>query len=296
MVAGGQLLDHQPTSFMVIESPEIEQLEISVPQIVLPVPSIAPSGPRPANDNGAPHASGAGGSGNSTEETEPPDDVPNSDGDLDSGGSHTADPDEIDLDDYTNPFYDEDDGYPGGEDDGYLGEEDDDDDGIGNRAPRVTGPVYLHDVFSGMAAVIGLSELLRNASDPDDGALSIANLTVSSGTLIQTADGWTLSDGMLGPITLTYEITDGALSIVQHAYLNVLKNPAMFGTPGSDVLVGTEYADDIDGGGSDDNIEGHGGDDTIGGAAGNDLIVAGSGNDPHRFRRTWDGLPFRRER
>ena len=193
-------------------------------------------------------------------------------GDLDPGDGDHTDPDDdaIDPDDNTDPDDDDDDD----EDD-----EDDDNDGTGNRAPRVTGPVYLHDVFGCMAAVIGLGELLRNASDPDGDALSIANLTVSSGTLTQTADGWTFSGGMLGPITLTYEITDGALSIVQHAYFNVLKNPPIFGTPGSDVLVGTECADDIDGGGCDDNIDGRGGHDTIEGGAGNDHIVAGSGND-----------------
>ena len=53
--SGGRLVDLQPpASFMVIESPEVELLEISVPEVALPKLLMSPSGLRSANDNRAP--------------------------------------------------------------------------------------------------------------------------------------------------------------------------------------------------------------------------------------------------
>ncbi len=148
-----------------------------------------------------------------------------------------------------------------------------------NRAPRINGPVYLADVFGCAVALIGLSDLLRGTVDPDGDALLVQNITVSSGTLTQTAGGWYFDAAMLGPVTVTYLITDGKLSVLQTAQFSVLRNPPIIGTAGDDLLVGSLCADDIDGRDGNDNIDSRGGSDTVSGGDGNDHIVAGSGND-----------------
>ena len=148
-----------------------------------------------------------------------------------------------------------------------------------NRAPRTSGPVYLHDVYGCAIALIGLSDLLRGATDPDGDPLLVQNITVSSGTLVQTAGGWNFDAQALGPVTITYRITDGEFSVVQTAQFSVLRNPPLIGTAGDDLLVGTECADDIDGREGNDNIDSRSGSDTVNGGDGDDHIVAGSGND-----------------
>src|SRR5690606_8020050 len=59
-----------------------------------------------------------------------------------------------------------------------------------NRAPRTTGPLQLDSVFGCGAVLIGLSDLLANASDPDGDVLSVKNLRVSSGTITWAGTGW----------------------------------------------------------------------------------------------------------
>ena len=147
-----------------------------------------------------------------------------------------------------------------------------------NRAPRVSGPVYLHDVSGCAAVLIGLSELLANATDPDGDLLWISNLMVSSGTITWTANGWLYNGSGLGPVTVTYAITDGKATIIQHAYFSVVRN-SIIGTEGDDMLVGTACADDIKGLGGNDLIDGGAGDDNIVGGAGNDILRGGDGND-----------------
>ncbi len=158
-------------------------------------------------------------------------------------------------------------------------EDDADEEKAVNRAPRVNGPVYLADVFGCAVALIGLSDLLRGASDPDGDALRIENVTVSSGTLTQTPSGWYFDAAMLGPVTVTYQISDGKVSILQTAQFSVLKAPPIIGTQGDDILVGTNCADDVDGRDGNDNIDTRGGNDTVNGGNGNDHIITGSGDD-----------------
>jgi Ca2+-binding RTX toxin-like protein len=157
-------------------------------------------------------------------------------------------------------------------------DEEDDPQNPANRAPRATGPVYLRDVAGCAAVLIGLSELLANISDPDDDVLSIKNLKVSSGTITWTANGWLYDPNGLGPVTVTYEITDGKATIIQHAYFSVVRN-SIVGTDGDDMLLGTACADAIEGRGGNDIIDARAGDDLIDGGAGDDHIVGGSGND-----------------
>ncbi|MEO9337694.1 cadherin-like domain-containing protein [Mesorhizobium sp. SB112] len=148
-----------------------------------------------------------------------------------------------------------------------------------NRAPRTNGPVFLYDVFGCAAVIIALGDLLRNATDPDGDTLSIRDLTVSSGTLTQSGQNWLYDPEGLGPVTITYRISDGQFSILQTAHFDVLKNPPIIGTNGADNIVGTECADMIDGRDGDDNIDGRGGNDTIEGGCGNDHIIGGAGDD-----------------
>ncbi|SCZ13545.1 cadherin-like domain-containing protein [Microvirga guangxiensis] len=147
-----------------------------------------------------------------------------------------------------------------------------------NRAPRTSGPVYLRDVAGCAAVLIALSDLLANVSDPDGDALSIRNLKVSSGAITWTANGWLYDVSGLGPVTVTYEITDGKATVVQHAYFSVIRN-AIVGTDGDDMLIGTACADDIQGRGGNDIIDARAGDDLIDGGAGDDHIMGGAGDD-----------------
>ncbi|MGP9573475.1 MULTISPECIES: cadherin-like domain-containing protein [unclassified Halomonas] len=151
----------------------------------------------------------------------------------------------------------------------------------GNRAPRVSGPVYLLDVAPCVALVIAFDDLLRKAVDPDGDVLSVQNLAVSSGALTDMEDGWVFQSdsGQLGPVTLTYQITDGEFTTDAVAHFSVVKQPVLVGTSANDMLLGSLCADEIDGAGGDDNIDGRAGDDVINGGAGDDHIVAGDGDD-----------------
>ncbi len=149
-----------------------------------------------------------------------------------------------------------------------------------NRGPVVFRSVRLNDVMSGQILLFGLAELLRHSHDPDGDALSVTNLVASGGTLTETADGWAIATmaGMLGPITLTYDITDGQTQAVQSAAFHVLQAWQAL-TPQDDVHVGTAHADAIDALGGDDIIEARAGDDTVHGGDGDDHILGGDGDD-----------------
>ncbi|MEH6641871.1 cadherin-like domain-containing protein [Vreelandella glaciei] len=151
----------------------------------------------------------------------------------------------------------------------------------GNRAPRVSGPVYLLDVAPCAMLAIALSDLLSKAQDPDGDVLSVQNLAVSSGTLTQTEGGWVFQSesGQPGPVTVTYQITDGELMTDAVAHFSVIEQPVIVGTAANDMLLGSLCADEIDGAGGDDNIDGRAGNDVIHGGTGDDHIVAGDGDD-----------------
>ena len=161
-------------------------------------------------------------------------------------------------------------------------EDDDDDDDSTNRAPRVTGPVYLMDITGCIALAISLSDLLRNASDPDGDTLAIRNLQVSSGSLaVSPGGGWVFQAAaqMEGLVTITYQVTDGALSVTQRAIFKVVPENVVIGTDADDRILGSVCRDMIDGRDGNDNIDARSGDDTIFGGAGDDHIVAGEGHD-----------------
>jgi Ca2+-binding RTX toxin-like protein len=182
---------------------------------------------------------------------------------------------------------------PGGSDDGAVpstpeeqeppsdgGDGSEDDEDGANRAPRISGPVYLMDVTGCAIFAIGLSDLLQHAADPDGDVLAVRNLTVSSGTISQSGDEWLFQGepSMFGPVTISYEITDGDFVVTQTAHFSVVRS-FINGTVGDDLLLGSMCADDMDGGLGNDNMDGRDGDDIIAGGAGDDQIVAGAGND-----------------
>lgn len=232
----------------------------------------------PANDNsgigggigpvgfGASPPAGLAGSGSGTP------------GGGDETGGDTPPDGSGDPDDASPPGEDDDDGAPD-DDDGAP--DDDDRSPTGNRAPRVSGPVYLAEVVGCATLAISVADLLRNAQDPDGDTLSVTNLAVSSGTLTPTGDGWLFRGDPHRPgrVALTYQVTDGDLGVEQVAYVPVVEPPPLEGTGGDDMLLGSPCADDIDGRGGDDNIDGRGGDDVIAGGPGDDHIVAGDGDD-----------------
>ena len=153
---------------------------------------------------------------------------------------------------------------------------------VRNRAPRLTGPVYLPNVVGCDALLISVLVLLAGASDPDGDPLRVVGLSSSSGTLTQTDNGewaFTRDQGMLGDVTLTYSISDGQQTVRQVAYFSVVEAPPIIGTVGDDNLLGTHCADTIDGAAGNDNIDAREGNDHIRGGEGDDHIVAGSGAD-----------------
>ncbi len=172
-------------------------------------------------------------------------------------------------------------------------DDDDETDGSGdaetttplNRRPQVAGPVVLHDQFVCIMLMFSLSDLLRGAIDLDGDALSVKNVSVSNGEL-ELIDGVYRFHGEdMGPVTISYDITDGKLSTAQTANFNLLAKPPIVGTDDDDILLGTACADDIIGNDGDDRIDGRDRDDNIDGGSGNDHIVGGNGNDV-----VWGGL------
>ena len=184
------------------------------------------------------------------------------------------------------------------------GSDDDDDDNSNNagaqanRAPVVMGPVRLNDVFAGQVILIALVHLLRGASDPDGDALSVEDVVISGAELVATAEGWLLQTepGMVGPVLITYRVTDGEAWVGQEAILEIVRkvmalgddddliigspfNDDIFGLGGNDIIDALGGNDHVDGGDGDDHINGGDGDDVLIGGLGDDVIFGGNGND-----------------
>lgn len=150
-----------------------------------------------------------------------------------------------------------------------------------NRAPRSLGPIRLGDISSCVAVTISMAELLQMVTDPDGDALFIRNIKASSGQLVKTAEGWTYTPEQDAheEVTISYEVSDGKLSVQQTATISVTGRNEVEGGPGADNLLGSECCDDIHGGEGDDNIDARAGDDAIRGGGGNDHIIGGEGSD-----------------
>ena len=191
-------------------------------------------------------------------------------------------------------------GSSGHHDDPGPGDQSGDSDGDGeqdplprfNRLPVIAGPVILPALLMNQSVVIALSDLLRNASDPDGDQLTVRDFTPSSGTLQARGDGswnFTPTSGDTSDVTFTYTVSDGnggsaqataALDLVPaDRNVDTGRPDTIIGTDGPDTIVGTPYADVIDALSGDDIVLGREGDDVIFGGDGNDRIVAGDGND-----------------
>ncbi|UAX94954.1 cadherin-like domain-containing protein [Ensifer adhaerens] len=227
------------------------------------------TGTRPANDNGL---QGFDFPGLASFGSPPSGRSDGNDDDDDDGGSPGGGDD------------DDDNGGPGGP--GGPGGDDDDDDGSArsNRLPVVTGRNVLANGLMNLSAVILLDDLLANTVDPDGDRLSIANLTVSNGSVRAYGEGmwlYTPERGDLGEVTFTYSVFDGTGRSVNGALMTLMDWPAneIRGTEGDDVMRGTPQKDIIAALGGDDIVYGREADDIILGGSGDDTLIGGDGND-----------------
>lgn len=156
-----------------------------------------------------------------------------------------------------------------------------------NRRPFTTGIVNLGTLLMNSAAVVALTDLLRNVFDPDRDILRIVDLSASSGGLNAGPDGsWHFVPDAddTGVVTFSYRVSDGIADVAQTAILDLIAPPVpgnepVVATAGDDILVGTPSDDVIDALAGDDTVIGREGDDVIYGGAGDDYILAGGGND-----------------
>lgn len=262
-----------PTSFEVPDFPQFHFVETSFfPPAFYPVAPVAILG-SPTNDNFFSGGSFGDGVDRATPSTSVINQPRPSDPDQETPDQPDAEKDEADV----------------GDEDDEDQDEDDDPTGIGNRAPIISGPVRLNDVFAGQVVLIGLAHLLRGASDPDSDPLGVDGLTISGAELVVTDTGWLLktSPGMVGAIVMTYRISDGQAFVTQTASLDIVRK-SYWGTPDDDIIIGSPYDDDIGADDGDDivdaldgndNVQGGAGDDHINGGAGDDVLVGGLGND-----------------
>lgn len=150
-----------------------------------------------------------------------------------------------------------------------------------NRAPRNAGAVYLGEVGSGATLAIALSHLLAGSEDPDGDPLSVTAPPIADfGVVEARGTGWRYhaDTERLGEVEVTFEVSDGQLSVAQRAILRVTENE-LAGTEGDDLIVGGHGRDAIRGGAGDDNLAGLAGRDVIHGDEGDDNIAGGPGND-----------------
>ncbi len=179
-----------------------------------------------------------------------------------------------------------------------------------NRAPVITGNVVMSYLPTNVVVMIGLSDLLRNASDPDGDTLKVAELSASSGSLVNKGNGtweFTPEPNSYVDVTFTYVVSDGIANVAQAAILDAVVDPA--GVPaGSDtesngssdseseeapynvITVADANATEVEflpnywaavthGTSSADLIQGRMGNDVIYALQGNDIVHAGAGHD-----------------
>ncbi|CAG0958188.1 hypothetical protein ANAEL_00462, partial [Anaerolineales bacterium] len=85
-----------------------------------------------------------------------------------------------------------------------------------NAAPGLTGnPASLADGLEDQIYTISATDLLTGWTDPNGNTLSVAGLSATNGTLHDNNDGswfFTPNANYNGPVALSYQVTDGALS------------------------------------------------------------------------------------
>ncbi|GGH19481.1 hypothetical protein GCM10007036_22420 [Alsobacter metallidurans] len=150
-----------------------------------------------------------------------------------------------------------------------------------NRAPQVNSPVRLADIGGCQTVLITAAALLAGATDADGDTLTVRALAASGGRIDPVEGGWlfTPEAGSFGPVTLSYDISDGVARTPQLARFEVLEFIEFVGDAGENILVGSVCADRIDARSGDDLVDARGGSDIVLGDLGADHIVAGAGND-----------------
>jgi Ca2+-binding RTX toxin-like protein len=162
---------------------------------------------------------------------------------------------------------------------GEAEDQDDDTKAKPNQRPVTSGPLQLQTQFMNTAVLIALTDLVRNAQDADGDVLDVRNISVSSGELKLTGEGFTFIPATPGEVVLTYLVTDGKQGVQQTAVFQVDVFERAEGTSGADTLEGTAHRDSIEGGSGDDIIDAGADMDDILGGAGNDIISGGAGDD-----------------
>ena len=106
-----------------------------------------------------------------------------------------------------------------------------------NDAPLAGPPVTLLPSAEDASLLITAADLLAGSSDADNDALSVLNLTSSSGTVIDNGDGtWTFTPAPDddGAVTFAYLVSDGQVTAAQTATLDLMPvNDAPVGNPDS---------------------------------------------------------------
>ncbi|MCB1507598.1 MAG: tandem-95 repeat protein, partial [Hyphomicrobiaceae bacterium] len=93
-----------------------------------------------------------------------------------------------------------------------------------NDAPTVSGPVDLGASNEDAPLIITSAEFLANASDIDGDALTVSNVTVSTGTVVDNNDGtftFTPAADDDTAVTFSYTVSDGTVSIPATATLDL---------------------------------------------------------------------------
>jgi hypothetical protein len=158
-----------------------------------------------------------------------------------------------------------------------------------NHAPVKSRSVYLTDTVTSDILLISIASLLAFTTDIDGDTLTVHNLKVSSGQLLLAPEGYLYipDPDVIGPVQISYEISDGKSSLTQTAHFTVEAvtpvaadlNGVILGSDAEDVIDASETSDVIIAMAGADHIQGHGGDDFISGGAGDDVIYGGAGDD-----------------
>ncbi len=155
-----------------------------------------------------------------------------------------------------------------------------------NDAPSLQGETRLGFLPENANCVITLTDLLGSVNDVDGDTLSISELIVNHGELLNNGDNtwaYNAAEQYCGKVTFSYLVSDGTTAVSQTAGLVVGYEDAVLGSEGADTLSGGSGADLIDGIGGDDKLYGGKGDDLLYGGAGNDHLSGGDGNDLFYF-------------
>ncbi len=148
-----------------------------------------------------------------------------------------------------------------------------------NHAPTISGRVRLGTQFVCTNIAIMAAALLGNASDADADVLTVQDVRINGQLLSQVNGAYTYHGEDLGPVLISYVVSDGKLTATATAEIIFVERPPIVGTDNDDILLGTACDDQIIGNDGNDRIDGNAGDDTIFGGRGDDHLVGGDGDD-----------------